>query len=225
MYVAIVMSLILLACRQSSGFRFPLSLPTKARSTSRAVRPTLDDVERISRGQAAKRRGTGSRAVPHRLNSLERSQWDIAKKKRYLVLRGTGWRRERGDSPLANIYRQFCDSMGVQAVNICQGLGVEEVLEDTVVIDFSPLRSLDYRLIVEKCLHEVNNGGYTSTSEIIDATDTSSFEGLEDSFAEEAIFRIPVLSLSISFRDRAEAKKYAEFVAINFALSKSTQDV
>ena len=219
MHVAVAMSLVLLLCRRSLGFRSSLTLSSIARSTSRAVRPTLDDVERISRGQAAKRRGTGSRAVPHRLNSLERSQWDIAKKKRYLVLRGTGWRRERGDSPLANIYRQFCDSMCVPAVNICQGLGVGEVLEDTVVIDFSPLRALDFRPIVEKCLLEVNSGGYSSMSEVVDSTDSSSFEGLEASFAEEAIFRIPVLSLSISFRDRAEAKKYAEFVATNFALT------
>ena len=219
MHVAVVMSLILLACRHSLGFRALLTLPTRARSTLRTMRPTLDDVERISRGQAAKRRGTGSRAVPHRLNSLERSQWDIAKKKRFLVLRGTGWRRERGDSPLANIYRQFCDSMGIPAVNICQGLGVGEILEDTVVIDFSPLRSLEFRPIVEKCIQEVNSGAYTSISEVVDSTDPSPFDGLEALFAEEAIFRIPVLSLSISFRDRAEAKKFAEFVANTFALT------
>lgn len=35
-------------------------------------RPSLDDVERLSRGQAAKKRGTGSRGVCHRLNESER---------------------------------------------------------------------------------------------------------------------------------------------------------
>lgn len=40
-----------------------------------SIRPSLDDVERISKGQAAKRRGTGSRAVPHRLNEMERKEW------------------------------------------------------------------------------------------------------------------------------------------------------
>eukprot|EP00965_Chrysotila_dentata_P229598 6197278-Pleurochrysis_carterae.AAC.1 len=34
-------------------------------------RPTLDDVERISWGKPAKRKGTGSRGVPHRLNDGE----------------------------------------------------------------------------------------------------------------------------------------------------------
>ena len=31
-------------------------------------RPTLDDVDRISWGKPAKRKGTGSRGIPHRLN-------------------------------------------------------------------------------------------------------------------------------------------------------------
>ena len=50
----------------------------KKDSTSR---PTLDDVERISKGNAAKARGTGSRRIPHRLNAEERQQYDIAKQK------------------------------------------------------------------------------------------------------------------------------------------------
>lgn len=37
-----------------------------------AGRPSLDDVERLSKGLAAKKRGTGSRAVCHRLNESER---------------------------------------------------------------------------------------------------------------------------------------------------------
>ena len=77
---------------------------------SKNVRPSLDDVERISRGDAAKRRGTGSRMVPHRLNQSERKEWVLAKKRRFLLLRGSGYRKERGASPLANIYRQFCDA-------------------------------------------------------------------------------------------------------------------
>ena len=80
------------------------------------IRPTIDDVERISRGQAAKRRGTGSRSVPHRLNAEERIEWDYAKLRRYLNLRGTGWRKERGDSPLANIYRNYCDALGIPSI-------------------------------------------------------------------------------------------------------------
>lgn len=54
------------------------SVLCKKDSTSR---PTLDDVERISKGNAAKARGTGSRRIPHRLNAEERQQYDIAKQK------------------------------------------------------------------------------------------------------------------------------------------------
>lgn len=58
-------------------------------------RPSLDDVQRISTGDAAKHRGTGSRAVPHRLNAEERKAYDLAKSKGVLTLSGSGYRRER----------------------------------------------------------------------------------------------------------------------------------
>lgn len=57
---------------------FKTAVFCKKDSTSR---PTLDDVERISKGNAAKARGTGSRRIPHRLNAEERQQYDIAKQK------------------------------------------------------------------------------------------------------------------------------------------------
>jgi len=90
-------------------------------TTHKAIRPSLDDVERISKGLAAKKRGTGSRAVPHRLNAEERIEWEIAKKKKYLVLSGSGWRKERGDSPLANIYRQYCDAVDIPCISVRRG--------------------------------------------------------------------------------------------------------
>ena len=44
-------------------------------------RPHVDDVDRLSHGDAAKVRGTGSRDIPHRLNAEERGAYLIAKKK------------------------------------------------------------------------------------------------------------------------------------------------
>lgn len=177
------------------------------------IRPSLDDVERISKGLAANRRGTGSRGVPHRLNSLERAQWDIAKKKKFLVLRGSGYRKERGDSPLANIYRQFCDSTNIPAINICQGLGTGEIIEDTVVVDFSPLRRKDLGPLVDLCKAEAQKPEYKSIVDVQDATESSSFEDLQMRFDEEPIWKVPVLSLELRFLDRAESKKYAEAIA------------
>lgn len=48
---------------------------------ARPWRPEMDDVDRLSKGGAAKRRGTGSFHIPHRLNSDERPVYEAAKKK------------------------------------------------------------------------------------------------------------------------------------------------
>lgn len=65
--------------RASPNIRRPC-LCVVARSFSKG-RPSIDDVERLSRGEGAKRRGVGSREVPHRLNADERVQFDLAKKR------------------------------------------------------------------------------------------------------------------------------------------------
>ena len=52
----------------------------KQKQNKKIFRPHLDDVEKLSRGQAAKVRGTGSRGVCHRLNQEERRQYDAAKR-------------------------------------------------------------------------------------------------------------------------------------------------
>ena len=104
-----------------------------------AARPSIDDVERISRGQGAKRRGVGSRSVPHRLNAEERIQFDLAKKKGFLSIKGTAYRRERRGSPLANIFRQWCDARGIATCLVSQQLGDND--QATVIVDLSTLRN------------------------------------------------------------------------------------
>ena len=68
-------------------------------------RPTINDVERISWGKPAKKKGTGSRGVPHRLNDEERTLFDQARKKGFLEIAGSGWRSQRREAPLLNTYR------------------------------------------------------------------------------------------------------------------------
>ena len=91
-------------CRFASRApRLPHSIPQNHQRISRSItsakaqqthiktqRPTLDDVQRLSEGRAAKTRGYGSRQVPHRLNSEERQQYDIAKARGILTLKGSG---------------------------------------------------------------------------------------------------------------------------------------
>jgi hypothetical protein len=68
-----------------------------------------DDVERFSRVQPCKKKGYGSRNVPHRLNKEERAEPERAARKSFATFAGTGNRRTRRGSPLANIHQQWCD--------------------------------------------------------------------------------------------------------------------
>jgi hypothetical protein len=99
-------------------------------------RPSVDDVIRISWGKPAKKKGTGSRGVPHRLNTEEREIFDRGVNKGFIELGGSGWRKQRRDSPLVNTWRSFCDSKRQPFLAVfkdSQGM-------DDVSLDLSPLR-------------------------------------------------------------------------------------
>ncbi|KAI3431359.1 hypothetical protein D9Q98_004416 [Chlorella vulgaris] len=100
-------------------------------------------------GDAARHRGTGSRAVPHRLNAEERKQYDLAKAKGVLTLAGSGYRRERKGSPAANIFRQWCDAKAQPCVLLAKGASA--ATGDTVLVDLSVLRLSDVRQYRERC--------------------------------------------------------------------------
>ena len=178
-------------------------------------RPTLDDVERISRGDAAKRRGTGSRMVPHRLNQLERKEWDLSKKRRYMLLRGSGYRKERGASPLANIYRQLCDALNIVCITVARGVGNPPL--DEVVIDFSPLRTTQVAEVARACLDEATN--YSSFEGAVDNSDVDvlGWTDVDVMLKEDVIWRIPVFTVVATFASRADSRKYAETLAVKFA--------
>lgn len=154
---------------------------------SSPARPSLDDVERISKGLAAKKRGVGSRNVPHRLNEEERIEWNLCKQRQFLILRGTGFRRERGDAPLASIYRNLCDAKGIPCVSITKALGTttssDPVLEDILTIDFSPLRTTNIQHLVKLCLskcpiinQDTSNDSHNDTA--ISTTTTTALQEL-----------------------------------------------
>ena len=162
--------------------------------------------------------GVGSRAVPHRLNSQERKEWDLAKRRRYLLLRGTGWRKERGDSPLANIYRNYCDAIDIPCISVRRGVQEGSLLYDETIIDFSPLRTEITSTFVESCLFEINK----FTSSIISIEDNSDitkfgWQDPVDILEKEVIWRIPFYGISIKFNDRKQSKLLAETIARQFA--------
>jgi hypothetical protein len=102
------------------------------------ARPTIADVERLARGLAAARRGTGSRSVPHRLNAEEHRAYELAKQRGFAVVKGSGQRRERKGSPLLNTLRQRSDALDRCLVWCQQGRSSED--DDICCIDFSPRR-------------------------------------------------------------------------------------
>jgi hypothetical protein len=118
-------------------------------------RPTVNDVERISWGKPARKKGTGSRGVPHRLNLDERFLFDNARRKGFLEVDGSGWRSQRREAPILNTYRSLCDARGQASIVLHKGnTGVDEL-----VVDISPLRNPDiFHKVAEACL-EYHDGG------------------------------------------------------------------
>ena len=118
-------------------------------------RPTVNDVERISWGKPAKKKGTGSRGVPHRLNEEERAMFDRARQKGFLEVAGSGWRSQRREAPLLNTYRSLCDARGQVSIVLNKGnTGV-----DDLVVDLSPLRNPGmFDEIAKACLEHQNGG-------------------------------------------------------------------
>jgi hypothetical protein len=125
---------------------------TGKKKQSGCWRPTLDDVERISWGQPAKQKGTGSRGVPHRLNTDERIGFDLARQLGFLQVSGSAWRSQRRDAPLLNTYRSQCDAKAhvcivLHKTNTAGGamttgtVGANDEFDphhDQVVVDLSP---------------------------------------------------------------------------------------
>jgi len=220
-------------------------LPRQLQLQLQSARPTLDDVERISYGQAAKKRGTGSRNVPHRLNEMERKEWEVAKKRRYLQLRGTGWRRERGDSPLQNIYRQLCDALNIPCIVVARGVLAKDggsdsdsdsdrdrdrQIVDIVTIDFSTLRtiSIDEPLARVRSLLRDNDAKFPSLISVQDNLN-SAFGQLapaevDEIFNSQVIWRIQAFGCTATFSDRKEAKAFAGALADELASRCNTHE-
>ena len=114
------------------------STPLFAASAAKKLRPSKDDVDRISWGKPSKKKGVGSRGTPHRLNEAERAEYDRAKARGYVEVAGSAWRKERRDAPLLNTWRNWCDAVALPSISVQKGTDV-----DLVVVDLSPLRRPD----------------------------------------------------------------------------------
>ena len=227
-------------------FPFPTITHFAANSATRMLsrwiasdRPNIDDVDRLSRGQAAKRRGTGSRAVPHRLNAEEREGYDRAIQHGFLTLPSNlGSRRERKGSPLFNIWRMWNDAQQRPAVFFVKRGG--RLSSDEVWVDISTLLRPANRLplnapaiadVVGKiesaaaCTNGIvqSNDTVINVSSVLSGDDESEGEGekigeysidfVEDHDGENISFlptwRLPELWIKYRFDGRSEAKAAA----------------
>ncbi|CAE8666192.1 unnamed protein product [Polarella glacialis] len=160
-----------------------------------AWRPTRDDVERISRGKRAKARGTGSKAVPHRLDSDEREAFERAKLKGFLELRNEGLRSSstkfgwfsRGGSPLWNTYRNWCDALAVPmiCVNKADGPGGAGS-GDQLLLDVSTARPAEPEQALEAAREAALRCGVTLLLDELDEPEGSETELEEEPFSQES---------------------------------------
>jgi len=73
---------------------------------------------------------------PHRRRAQERVLFDLARNKGFVEMGGSGWRKQRSDSPLVNTYRNWCDARAIAAIFLHKGREIDEL-----VLDLSPLRT------------------------------------------------------------------------------------
>lgn len=188
--------------RHARTNRRRLAFLPEATSLPRFIRPDLEDVLRITRGEAARRRGVGSREVCHRLNAEEAKQWAVARERGYLTLVGGGQRRERKGSPLANSWRLLSDALAHPAVVLYNSLDSPSC---TVALDFSPLRSAS---MSAAAVHECRAVAALTQATLVD-------DFIEEEALEEAlpIWALPVKGLSFMCETRADGKSLAESCA------------
>jgi len=212
--------------------------PKKTRGGNRngLRRISRDDVERLSRGQPSKKKGYGSRNVPHRLDAAERAEMERAAKKGYVTLSGMGNRRTRKGSPLANIHRQWCDAREKPQILFYKAVGGKPL--DQLVFDLSPLRlwglfddpkQVDEFIIkwkTEIMTAAVSNGmeirGEAEDDEEEDPEEEEDSieylvtldEASQEAWATSPIWKLPVISMGVFEGERSKAKAMAKELAV-----------
>ena len=166
-------------------------------------RPSLDDVDRISYGKRANKRGTGSYNYPHRLNQDERQLYNQAKSNYYLITKGTAYRRRRKGSPVVNTYRQRCDALDQVCIVIEKHSGF-----DRIKIDVSTLRLKDDTVCILQIWNMINE----KYPEVIEHT-TNECIGMplvdESTLKTKAIWNIDPRCIVIEITDRTVVKSIA----------------
>lgn len=233
------------------------SKKTRSGQTNELRRISRDDVDRLSRGQPSKRKGYGSRGVPHRLNESERAEMDRAAKKGFLVVDGSGIRRARKGSPLVNIHRQWCDARAKPQIVVSKAAAVHDGdVVDQVICDLSPLRLnglFDDPDLVAGYLVKWKTDIFTAASnaglvlqedddgyddeeedhgegspdfaagDFDDNVITFDSQQLQEAWATQPIWKLPVVSVGVFEGHRSKAKTMAKELAILWEVPEETK--
>ena len=122
-----------------------------------------------------------------------------------MVLSGTGYRRERKGSPLANSWRQFADALLMPALMVQTGA------PDLVVVDLSPLREGRARCVLarDECVALA-----TQFSATLARDDAESASEANDELLDQAIWQLSPVLLEFVCPDRPSAKAFAEALSL-----------
>ena len=224
-------------CSGSSSALFSTESATDAALSSSEVvfwrarqdcwRPDVRDVEKISWGMPAKKKGTGSRGTPHRLNEEERRAFDQARRQGFLQVKGSSWRSQRRDAPLLNSYRSLMDARGrpvivLHKLNPSSGSADGE---DIVVVDLSPLRYPEQfedvaNKVKELVTTELQIHVKDDVEELESEFEEKTMEELEDEFDNSMyetrpIYQIPAYSIHFQVT-RQQGKEVGKLLASVF---------
>ncbi|KAJ8605853.1 hypothetical protein CTAYLR_000535 [Chrysophaeum taylorii] len=150
---------------------------------------------------ASTKKGTGSRGIPHRLNQAERKAFEIAKRKGFAEIAGSGWRRERRDAPLANTWRNWCDAVARPAIILHK--------PDVVVVDLSPLRRGDNAVVESVALRLAEEKGGEIKILFDDVVDD------DVAWCTRPIHQLPRQDVVFTSPDLSAAKAIATHLAID----------
>ena len=125
-----------------------------------------------------------------------------------MVLSGTGHRRERKGSPLANSWRQFADALLMPALMVQTGTAERP---DLVVVDLSPLREGRARCVQARDECVALSRQYAAR---LARDDAESVSEANCELLDQAIWQLPPVLLEFVCTDRPSAKAFAEALCL-----------
>lgn len=209
------------------------------------LRRISGEKELSGRRHPNKSKRSGSIETPSRLSDRERLALDRALEHGFVTLDGTGYRRGRKGSPLANAHRKWCDARGKPQIIVCKASGGRP--RDNVVVDLSPLRTLgigtealrrrtsEVLAIAERNGMALNDDILEDNTVVIDGdgcvkqenryTLEYRLDASAEAWTRDPIFKRPAVSLGVFEGQRCDAKSMAKELAVMWNVLDATKKV